>query len=367
MKILLVSIALVLFSNYSNSQWVSTVYDPSGMQITDAIIMDSDGNMYGSDYNGSSVFKVTNGVASVFATGFNAPNGLAFDSQGNLFVCDNTGGNIYKIDPTGVFLDTFAVQSPSGILKEYDSDTMIVTGYTTHKIWKLAPDGTLIETHSGTPLNGPVGLAQDENGQVYVANFNNRIIFKVFPDSVQYLATMPGTTNSYLGFIEYAHNEIWATSFQTDKLYTFNPNYMDSVTAVYGSIQGTQDGFIDQARFSNPNGIWASVTEDTIYVSDYNTGKIRMIQPETLASTDLSLDDGAFIYPNPAKDEIRVIVDPETEDPLIKITDHLGRLLIDVQKISLGKPIDISSLDPGVYFITITINGVHEIHQLVKE
>lgn len=73
----------LLFSFTSSSaQWVSTFFNDATINISDALLLDTQGNLYGSDFNGSNVYKITpSGVASIFASGITSPNGLAFDSN----------------------------------------------------------------------------------------------------------------------------------------------------------------------------------------------------------------------------------------------------------------------------------------------
>ena len=74
----------------------------------DALIMDSLGNIYGSDFGssttgGSSVYKInTAGVISTYSTGYSSCNGLALDQNNNLYVVDFTSNanthQVYKLD-----------------------------------------------------------------------------------------------------------------------------------------------------------------------------------------------------------------------------------------------------------------------------
>src|ERR1700742_773976 len=43
----------------------------------------------------------TAGVASIFTTGLNAPDGIAIDDQDNLWICENQGDDIVVVDKTG--------------------------------------------------------------------------------------------------------------------------------------------------------------------------------------------------------------------------------------------------------------------------
>lgn len=87
-------------------------------QMLDEIAVDKDGNVYGTKYRHSCIYKITfQGEATIFAgsirekgykdgTGtearFKQPRGLAIDKDGNVFVADVADSRIRKITPGGV-------------------------------------------------------------------------------------------------------------------------------------------------------------------------------------------------------------------------------------------------------------------------
>ena len=55
--------------------------------ISDDLIYGPNGAIYGSDFNGDTVFKINpDGTVSAFVSGIQNPNGLAFDNNQNLYV-----------------------------------------------------------------------------------------------------------------------------------------------------------------------------------------------------------------------------------------------------------------------------------------
>ena len=70
---------------------------------------------------------------------------------------------------------------------------------------------------------------------------------------------------------------------------------------------------------------------------------------------------GIEIFPNPAKESINIQlpnwipIDPSTK---IKIFNSLGKVvrLADIQSLE-STPVDISELDPGIYFVEISVVG----------
>lgn len=368
MKTLLLSIFLLSYSTLW-AQNVSTFFNSaSGQRIDDALLLDAQGNIYGSHYQGANVYKVTpSGLVNAVVVGLNTPNGLAFDSQRNLYVCDNIGNRVYKYSPTFVPLDTLVLSSPSGIIKAINSDTMIVTTYAGHQLLKLAPDGSLTPFHAGAPLNGPVGLTYDENGQLYVGNFSDRKIYKVFEDSLAYVATIPGGSN--LGFIAYTQGAIWGTTFNQHKIYKVIPSAIDSVILYSGLVKGSVDGTISQARFDQPNGILATPSGDTIYISDFGTGRVRMITGITLDNYLIpEAQNTPLVYPNPTKNKATVLIEKEFSSIHLKVVNTMGQtMLAKLEVEGQHYTFDLANLATGTYYILITIDGQTEAVPVVRE
>lgn len=370
MKKSISTLLIILLCSFSKlyTQVVSTLLDSSTERITDALILDEHGNLYGSDYNGDKVYKLSpDGELSVVAEGLGSPNGLAFDSNGNLFICDNTDNRIYTLDSEGNFIDTVFISSPSGIIKALDSDTMIFTQYTGHTLNKLSPDGDIIQTHSGGVLNGPVGLAYDGEGRLYVGNFNNREIYEVLDQDLEYVATVPGPSGGNLGFIAYGAEMLWGTSFQGDEIYQIEPNYIDSVILYSGSTPGSMDGPIEEATFNNPNGIITNLAGDSIYISQYPGGEIRLIGPEALGGIEYS-SAKSRIYPNPSQETIQVTSDRPFDR--IELFDLLGNSLVNMSWPAKTdqRILEIGDLKTGIYLLRLLDGAsIVGVQRLAKE
>lgn len=298
-KFLLIFSLFLFFNIQLIAQTVTTL--ASGVGIDDALVLDSDGNLYGSNYDGSDIFKMTpDGVVSSFASGFNTPNGLAFDSQGLLYMADNVGNQIFKIQPDGTvtsFIDNFF--NPSGLLFKEGTDTLIATSYMDNQLSTIATDSSVQIFSTETDYNGPVGLCYDEEGNLYIANYNDHKIFKMDTNGAfSFFAEPPGS--GPIGFITYANGYIYATMFNNHKI--FKIDLTGTATLLVGSTAGSTDGDASVAKFNRPNGILASVTGDSLYVSDYGTKSLRLITDLQGTTSTASLDESALqlqILPNP--------------------------------------------------------------------
>ena len=360
----------------ASSLFAQTVTTYTDGTPDDAMVLDSNGNLYASNFVGDSVFKFDpdgNGVP--FITGLNSPNGLAFDSNEDLYVCDFYGLAIYKYDIDGNLLETFSnIVRPSGLIKAFDNDDMIFTNFSSNTLERLAPDGTITEVASGDELDGPVGLAYDENGVLYVGNYNDRKIFRVLNDgSVEYIAQLPTDPgpNPNLGFITYGQGRIWGTTMGSDKIYAVNQNEVDSYILFAGSTQGSMDGDINQATFHTPNGIIFNPEEDTMYITDFGTKNIRIISDVILSFGEEALNLKSLqLFPNPVVSTLNIKTNVDG-DYQIKVYNILGEVVYSIeesfQNTSISKNIDMGSLNSGVYLVKVTSQNVTSVKRFIKK
>jgi sugar lactone lactonase YvrE len=146
------------------------------------------------------------------AASFHTPSGVALDAHGNLFVADTGNHAIRKVAPDG----TVSTLAGSG-----------VAGFA---------DGQGAQAQ----FNGPVGVAVDRDGMVYVADTYNDRIRRIAPDG--------------------------------------------SVTTLAGSGRpGFADGTWDVAQFDTPCGI--AVGKDGVYVADSRNDAVRRIGADGSVST----------------------------------------------------------------------------------
>ena len=327
----------------------------------DAIAIDATGDIYASNFIGDAVFKFdSNGTATAFVSGLNTPNGIGFDSNGNLYVSDFSATEILRYDSNGVLDNTIAIPgNPSGMIKAWDNDDMIYTRFTANTINRITPSGDITEVSSDAALNGPVGLAYDDDNNLYVANYISREVFKVFPNGdLEYIATV-GTVGN-LGFIAYGHGMLWGTGINDHKIYLIDPADIDEVSIYAGSSIGSTDGDISQATFNRPNGIAFSEDETILYITDFGSKNLRIITGVTLAANDNKLNTSDVqLAPNPAGDTLHIRINTsEVGDATLKVYDVLGKILFSSELILNGNlvsnKIDVSAWNSGSYFVEIT-------------
>lgn len=373
-----------LFPAYSQAQVsVSTFVGPNS-GINDGLVMDADGNLYGSFFasltaGGGQLYKVdTAGLVSLFSSGFYACNGLAINLSGDLFAVDYTqdpdSHQVYKIDANGN-RTAFgpAIFGASGIISDPLSDTLYVSQYNSGPmgdgIVQLAPDGSVSDFSNHPSLNGPVGLAFDDDQQLYAANFGNGKIFRITHrgDSLTELADIPGGGFSSVGFLTYAAGYLYATGIASHKIYQI------SLTGDLVEFAGTGtsesiDGEADTARFSQPNGITTNADQTKLYISDAGTQSIRVISgfndsiPDTTTHV-LKLADREkatlSCYPNPASDRLHLVCSlPASGQVWFDIIAVDGSILRSINQTINGAEeqqieVDSSGLPSGYYTVSM--------------
>ncbi len=199
---------------------------------------------------------------------FSDPYGLALDLLGNVYVADAGDSNrIRKIATDGTvstiagahegFADgtgaAAAFDTPSSIAFDRRGNLYVAdTG--NHAIRKMAPDGTVSTVAGdGKPgfadgkgraarFNGPVGIAVDREGVVYVADTYNDRIRRIAPD---------GTVSTIAG----------------------------------DGRPGMADGPALAAGFDTPSAL-AVARDGTLYIADTGNNAIRRLGPDGMVTTD---------------------------------------------------------------------------------
>jgi len=265
------------------AQWEVSTIIQSGAGLDDGMVFDKNGNLYISEYQGTVVRQLTpDGTVSVYASGFNAPNGLVIDSTGTLYIANARGDRISKVTPDGAITQNFitGVTNPSGLVLNAAGDTLYISHYGANQISKVAlADSANVTTWvSGSPLDGPIGMAFDEDSNLYVGNYNNGNIYKISPGGSM---TELGSIESFLGFLILSNGYLYATSYSKHQIYRL-PLDGSSMEVVAGTgDRGHADGPATSATFDGPNGIVATASGDTLYVSEFNTGRLRTLIPAT--------------------------------------------------------------------------------------
>lgn len=221
--------------------------DPFGIAIDDK------GNLYIADAGENNrIRKITpDGMVATIAGGeegfqdgqgssarFNTPSALAVDAQGNLYVADTGNNAVRRVAPDGM-VTTIAGSGKAG-----------------------SRDGAAREAE----FNGPVGVAVDAQGNIYIADTYNDRIRKLTTDGQ--VRTIAGESAEAGG-------------------------------AGGGTSPGYSDGPAMSARFDTPCALAVTATGD-VYIADTGNNAIRKLttdgQVTTIARASALTDDQSLLF-----------------------------------------------------------------------
>lgn len=364
---------LLLFVNGLNSQTVSTLI-PGPSTFDDCLTMGPDGNIYASRYSGTVVTKITpQGTATIFASGFNSPNGTAFGPDGYLYVPSAVGNRIDKVSPGGVVTNVVPnMPSASAILFRPDGK-MIVACYSPTAINLVEPNGSYSPLYTGNGLNGPIGLRYTSTGKLIIGNFNDGKIFSV--DTATGIFTLIADLPGSLGFLEIVNDVIYSTGFDVHKIFRTTLSG-DTMTVAGTGAAGQINGPALSSTFNRPNGIVKSITGDTLYISDYNTRSLRVLTGVTLGIINVnSIEPENFSlsqnYPNPFNPVTNIEFDvPKSSYVKLTVYDVQGKLIETIVNSELSAGTykadwNASNFSSGVYFYKFESDGFIQTNRMI--
>lgn len=328
--------------------------------FNDGLVLDSKGNIYASRYYSNTVTKIVrDGTTSIFASGFSDPNGMVMDANDTLYVTSASGNRIDKIAPDGTkSILISGIENPTSLVFDADSN-LLVTQYQLSRISKIDSAGIVTSFMTGQGLNGPVGMNYDEAGNLYIGNFNDGKILKRTPEGdVSVIGDIPG----WMGFSTYSNGYIYATGFQQHKIYRIATDGSEQIVYAGTGGSGNKDGELDEATFNGPNGIVASVTGDTLFISDFESRSLRMITGVLSNSTNSEIERSEpenfnlhQNFPNPFNPSTTINFDVNrASDVIISVFDLNGRIILELVNAfynsgSYSVDFDATNLASGTY------------------
>lgn len=370
-------LALLVSAASAQTVTVETIV-PAGSAIDDALALGPDGALYGSRFGtfdpfepGTTVTRVdlSDGSTSVYARGFSYTNGLAFADDGALFVASYydtklEGGRVSRVGPDGTITTRASAGrrvTVSGLAVHPTTGVLYVTSYDAGWVRTLSEGGAFEDVVSGRPLNGPAGLAFDDQGRLHVANFEDGKIFRVEDGALVPLADL----QTAVGFLAYGGGRFFATGIRSHRVYAITEAGEVSVLAGAG-VAGTTDGPGERARFDRPNGIAVTPDGSTIYVSEAGSRAVRRIEVSGVTSDEDGPAPVAALLPmapNPAGAATTVRFRLGAPGPAeLLVYDALGRR---VRQFASGPhraglhavALDMAGLASGAYVVTLRHAG----------
>jgi sugar lactone lactonase YvrE len=170
----------------------STFVQPyAGAFISDDITADDKGNLYitGMTPLSGEVYRVDrNGMKTVIASGFKAPNGIQYNSKtGRLFMTECFMGNrVFELDPTGLkpprlMIPETVIPVPEGFGFDLNTNDLIIPDLGTGKILRVHPDTAEITTIAEKFVT-PVALKVGPDNKAYIVELATGMVYRLSLD-----------------------------------------------------------------------------------------------------------------------------------------------------------------------------------------
>lgn len=308
------------------------------------VVVDKRGNLFVADGGQSNRIRRVSadgkvetiaGSSEGFADGnalqaqFNTPSGIAIDNGGNIVIADTSNNRIRKLSTDGTRVTTIAgsgvvgfkdgpggeaqFDGPIGVAVDSRGNVFVADAYN-DSIRKIAKDG-VVTTVAGTGSPGysdgqandamfdtPSGIAVDKDGNVFVADTGNHAIRKINANGE--VTTMAGRTdggspngdvrlNHPVGISVTHDGFLFISDLESGRIVRITPEGESSTYA--GSIAGFVDSAGESARFNGPSSV-AVDRQGILYVADSQNYLIREIVPSLIASAPK--EPGLFVQPS---------------------------------------------------------------------
>lgn len=249
---------------------------------------------------------------------FNTPSGIAIDADDNLIIADTSNNRIRKLDGKGQVStiagsgvagskDGAALEAefngPIGVAVDATGNIFVADTYN-DRIRRITPEGdastfaggALAAADSEAKLDTPCGIAVDEQGNVYVADTGNDRVLKLDargmvtkiwprPEDSGGEAEDAASFDKPVG-IALTHDGFLFVASEGGRIHRISPEGDLSLFA--GLRPGFADGAGARARFNGPSGI-AVDPQGNVYVADtqnYLIRQIKQVSPASVATTE---------------------------------------------------------------------------------
>ncbi len=249
---------------------VSTVFLSDtipGYGAVGGVVADGLGFVYVADFR-NAVWRISpEGKVHKFADGLYGASGNAIGPRGYLDQSSFNGNYVARISRTGE-VETYAdegLSGPVGIAANGDGDIFVVN-CTNGTVSKIDRSRRVTEFARSELFACPNGITFDDRGDLYVVNFGNTLVVRITPDGeATEFANIPGTGGN--GHITFARGTFFVTKFRGHQVFRLERDGSSTVLAGTGQ-PGEDDGPALEATFTRPNGIGVSTGGRELWVND---------------------------------------------------------------------------------------------------
>ncbi|QJD95232.1 T9SS type A sorting domain-containing protein [Mucilaginibacter robiniae] len=233
---------------------------------------------------------------------------MVVDTYGNFYAIDNTGNAIKKITPNGAVSTFASINNLLDIAIDPSNNIYVAAG--SYSIQKITPAGAITKlTESyGTVVNGVAkfkivhAITVDKNGNVYVSDPGNKIIWKVTSSGIMSAlagnSTNTGADADGVGSAANFNNPQAITVDNAGNVYVAE-GYTNAIRKI--TPDGGVTTLVDKISGVYKTGVYYSVNDMTIdqlgnlYVVDNSYHIVRKITPDGKVSTLVGSGNASYV------------------------------------------------------------------------
>jgi sugar lactone lactonase YvrE len=273
--------------------------DPFGIAVA------KDGTIFFTDAGEHNTIRKISpqGAVTVFSNGFNTPSGLTIDANDNLFLADTGNNRIIKVNPNGTvstiagdgtagYVDGPATQArfngPIGVAVDAHGNVFVADTYN-DRVRKISADGQVSTVAgAGTPgyadgdrntalFDTPSGIIVANDEALLVADTGNDRLRKIDKDGDVSSVIINGENLSGpIGLALTHDNVLYVTELNRSRVIQITPDGNAHVIA--GRGPGFANG-VENTRFNQPTSIALDQRTGNLYVADSSNYLIRKLSP----------------------------------------------------------------------------------------
>jgi hypothetical protein len=169
-----------------------------------------------------------------------------------------------------------------------------------------------------------------------------------------------GAANTIIA--EYWNGSNWVSSNVNNSAQSISSEYQQKEFD-FSNVSAADENEFFKVRFRF-NG--TNMTEDANKKVIFNNIAVSAVDKNVLSAEDYLIEEqNLTIYPNPAKDKIRILSNSSIDKVLVY--NILGKLVYESPKKASNLSVDISNLSKGIYFIKVFSDGFSKTKKIVKE
>lgn len=142
-----------------------------------------------------------------------------------------------------------------------------------------------------------------------------------------------------------------------DTIHISNNDYNVIYREIYSYYEFSSSKFplfmYSKIKFGKENGVLDNVI--SVFTSEHKTANLILNDWEKI-----------LVYPHPIEDDLNIKIPFSIAKTNIEILDNLGKTILREKISNQNSKIDVSTLNSGVYFLKIEINGVEKVTKIIK-